>query len=227
MSIVPLRIHTASRNCLCDTGRRRYCRPTNEEEAEVHEGSSSILKENTLRYSGGHLVTPMSTRPLPYGQMATLRILRYSGGPIISVFLHIFAELRYRCQVPGCGAIIKRPWNHLNQSSKHSDLSPAAKKLNSELTKTVGLLWNEKTTTHTTANPEGVDVAEDGKQEAKKQTLEVVSTTSRQRFGDTRDMSMFPHVLSVCNLRISSNRFECQRWYEERISVEGDGHRPI
>ena len=86
-------------------------------------------------------------------------------------------------------------------------LEPCSKKLNSELTKTVGLLWNEKTTTHTTANPEGVDVAEDGKPEAKKQTLEVVSTTSRQRFGDTRDMSMFPHVLSVCNLRISSNGF--------------------
>ena len=90
-----------------------------------------------LRYSGGHLVTPMSTRPFPYVQ-ASLRIQRYSGGPIISVFLHIFAELRYRCQVPGCGAIIKRPWNHLNQSTKHSDLSPAARRLYSDLTKSVG-----------------------------------------------------------------------------------------
>ena len=53
-------------------------------------------------------------------------------------------------------------------------------------------IGHNETTTHTTANPEGVDVAEDGKPEAKKQTLEVVSTTSRQRFGDTRDMSMFP-----------------------------------
>ena len=34
------------------------------------------------------------------------------------------------------------------------------------LTKTVGLLWNEGTTTHTTATPcaEGLNVAEDGKE---------------------------------------------------------------
>ena len=49
-------------------------------------GQITTLK--ILRYSGGYLVTPMSTRPLPYGQMATLRILRYSGGPIISVLYH-------------------------------------------------------------------------------------------------------------------------------------------
>ena len=121
----------------------------------------------------------MSTRPVPYGQITTLKILRYSGGPIISFILHKFAELGYRCQVPGCGAIIKRLCNHLNQCTKHSELSPAAKRLYSELTKSVGLLWNEGTTTHTTATPcpEEVNVEENGQEkqaEAKHQTLEVV-----------------------------------------------------
>ena len=53
-------------------------------------GQITTLK--ILRYSGGYLVTPMSTRPLPYGQMATLRILRYSGDPIISVLYHSMSD---------------------------------------------------------------------------------------------------------------------------------------
>ena len=109
----------------------------------------------------------------------------------------MFAEVRYTCQVPGCGAVIKRPWNHVNQFAKHKTLTAESKRMYTELTKSVGLIPDDvqSTTTHTTASPcpDDDSQSEESFNEVKQpQMLEVVSTTSRQKFGDTRGMAMYP-----------------------------------
>lgn len=94
------------------------------------------------------------------------------------VHVVIFAEVQYRCKVPGCSSVIKRPWNHIHQG--HKSLSPEEQKLYTELTKSVGVLGPEERR----EREQRMIIKDD----------EVVLPTSsfKERPGDTRGMGAFP-----------------------------------
>ena len=90
-----------------------------------------------------------------------------------------YVERYYLCQVPGCSAKIKRPWNHISQGRLHGDLAPDQKKIYIELTKTAGLVQEQKPAAQLDDNPKDI------------QPIEVVSS-GRQRFGSTKSMKSHP-----------------------------------
>lgn len=114
------------------------------------------------------------------------------------------------CQVPGCGARIKRPWNHIYQGQKHKNLAMADKFTCITLTKQCEVVAEDTTTEQLTTSEnstsegtsEGTSETTEGNEEntttqdvTRENTTAAepkeVKCTGRQTFGDTRNLKMF------------------------------------
>ena len=88
------------------------------------------------------------------------------------------------CPVPGCGVAHKKPWNHLYQGKRHKTLSADDKKRFLELTRLAG-------PTNTPSVKLEINQVKATSEES--QTAQyTITTTGRQKFGDTRSLPSIP-----------------------------------
>ena len=88
------------------------------------------------------------------------------------------------CQVPGCGVAHKKPWNHLYQGKRHKTLSAEDKKRFLELVRLAG---------PTNTPSVKLEINQEKAAGEESQTAQyTITTTGRQKFGDTRNLPSIP-----------------------------------
>ena len=88
------------------------------------------------------------------------------------------------CPVPGCGVAHKKPWNHLYQGKRHKTLSADDKKRFLELVRLAG---------PTNTPSVKLEINQEKATSEESQTAQyTITTTGRQKFGDTRSLPSIP-----------------------------------